>query len=269
MTRVEQCFANLRAAGEGALVCFVVAGDPDMETTRRTVLDLERAGADIVELGVPFSDPIADGPTIQAASMRALKAGATVSRVLDLVRSLRQESEVPIVLMTYYNPILKYGLQRFACDAASAGVDGVIVTDLTPEEAGPWKACADQAALNTIFLLAPTSTLQRIERVASLASGFIYCVSRTGVTGARPEMAEGLRELIQLIRSKTNTPIAVGFGISRPEHVREVCELAEGAVVGSALIDLASRRCEMGEFSQRLRSQVSELKSGTRPSGVP
>lgn len=264
MSRIDERFARLRDAGEKALVCFVTAGDPNLETTRRIVLELEKAGADIVELGVPFSDPIADGPSIQASSMRALESGTNVPAVLDLVRAIREESELPLVLMAYYNPLQKYGVDRFAADAADAGVDGAIVTDLTPEEAGQWKAVADRAGMNTIFLLAPTSTDARIERVASLASGFIYCVSRTGVTGARKEMAQGVRELVDRIRAKTEKPIAVGFGISKPEHVREICEYADGAVVGSLLVDLIAAKAGARTLLGEIRNLVSLLKAGTK-----
>lgn len=263
MSRVDERFASLRASGEGALICFVMAGDPDIETTRRVVLELERAGADIIELGIPFSDPIADGPTIQASSMRALEAGTNVSAVLDLVRAIRRESELPLVLMSYYNPILYYGLQQFAADIADAGVDGVIATDLTPEEAAEWKTAADGNEIDTIFLLAPTSTDTRIEKVANLASGFIYCVSRTGVTGARPDMAGGIRELVGRIRAKTSMPVAVGFGVSKPEHVREVCGYADGVVAGSVVVDLIAARAGAPELLSDVSALAQALKTGT------
>ena len=264
MSRIGRRFTDLKGSGEGALICFVTAGDPDIGTTQRIVLELERAGADVVELGIPFSDPIADGPSIQAASMRALEHGVNVDAVLGLVRAIRRESELPIVLMTYYNPIMHYGVERFAKDAASAGADGVIITDLTPEESVAWKAAADGAGIDTIFLLAPTSTGPRIERVVGLASGFVYCVSRTGVTGARPQMAQGVRELVGSIRAKTDTPIAVGFGISKAEHVREVCEYADGAVVGSALVDLIAAKSGSEGLLEGIRELVSALKSGAK-----
>lgn len=264
MSRIDDCFTRLRASGEGALVCFVTAGDPNIDTTEDIVLELGQAGADIVELGIPFSDPIADGPSIQAASMRALEAGTNVIKVLDLVRSIRDKSDLPIVLMTYYNPVLRYGLRRFASEAVASGADGVIVTDLVPEEAQEWKTAADAAGLSTIFLLAPTSTEQRIAEVSKLASGFIYCVSRTGVTGARQEMAQGVRDLVARIRSKTDKPVVVGFGISSREHVQEVCEYADGAVVGSLLVDLIAEKAYSEALLPELRQAVSELKSGSR-----
>lgn len=263
MSRIDKCFARLKASGEKALVCFVTAGDPNLETTRQVVLEIEKAGADIVELGVPFSDPIADGPSIQASSMRALESGTTVPKVLDLVREIRKESELPLLLMTYYNLVEHYGLARFAHDAAEAGVDGMILSDLIPEEAKDWKSVADPSGINTIFLLAPTSTEPRIREVASLASGFIYCVSRTGVTGAQMEMAQGVRELVDRIRAGSNLPVAVGFGISKPEHVREVCGYADGAVVGSVLVNLIAEKAGSPSLLDEVRHLVSALKAGT------
>jgi len=263
MSRIDDRFARLRDSGGKALICFVTAGDPNLETTRQVVLGLEKAGADIVELGVPFSDPIADGPSIQASSMRALESGTNVPKVLDLVRAIRRESEIPLVLMTYYNLVMHYGIARFAEDASAAGVDGVILSDLTPEDAGEWKSAADVAGINTIFLLAPTSTADRIRRVAELASGFVYCVSRTGVTGARSEMAQGISELVGRIRAGTDMPIAVGFGISAPEHVREVCEYADGAVVGSVLVNLIAEKAGSRSLLDELNHLVSALKAAT------
>ncbi len=264
MTRVEKRLAELKASGEGGLICFVTAGDPDLETTRKVVLELDRAGADVVELGIPFSDPIADGPSIQAASMRALEQGTNVSAVLDLVREVRRDSNVPITLMTYYNPIRQYGLERFARDASGAGADAAIVTDLTAEESEAWRAAAAEHGINTVFLLAPTSTNSRIERVVKLASGFIYCVSRTGVTGAQSQLAEGIEDLVERIRARSPLPIAVGFGISKPEHVAEVCSYADAAVVGSALVNLIADRAGTDGLFAEINRFVSALKNGAR-----
>lgn len=264
MSRITERFAALKQSNEGALICFVTAGDPSIEATRGIVLEAEKAGADIMEIGVPFSDPIADGPSIQLASMRALSNGVNVPAVLELVRSIRKDSELPIILMTYYNPVFRYGLERFASEAAEVGVDGVIVTDLTPEESAGWKSAASRSGIDTIFLLAPTSTDDRIDRVATLASGFVYCVSRTGVTGACPDMAQGVRELVERIRSKTDQPVAVGFGISKPEHVREVCEFTDGAVVGSVLVSLIGARAGTETLLGDVHTLVSSLKSGAR-----
>ena len=264
MSRIDEKFARLRASGEKALITFATAGDPNLETTYQLVLGMEQAGADIVELGVPFSDPIADGPTIQASSMRALESGTNVPKVLELVRSIRKNSELPLVLMTYYNLAEHYGLSKFAKDAAEAGVDGVILSDLIPEEVREWKPAADKAGVSTIFLLAPTSTNERIRKVAQLGSGFIYCVSRTGVTGAKAEMAQGVRELVSRIRAMTDKPVAVGFGISKPEHVREVCEYADGAVVGSVLVNLIAENAGKPELLREIGMLVSALKAGTK-----
>lgn len=263
MSRIDTCFARLKASGDKALICFVTAGDPDLEITKQIVLEAEKAGADIVELGVPFSDPIADGPSIQASSMRALDSGTTVPKVLDLVRDIRRASQLPLILMTYYNLVEHYGVERFARDAAEAGVDGMILSDLIPEEAGQWKPLADEAGLSTIFLLAPTSNESRVREVAKLASGFIYCVSRTGVTGAQMQMAEGVRDLVGRIRAGSDLPIAVGFGISKPEHVREVCEYADGAVVGSVLVNLIAQKAGSPDLLAEVNRLVLALKAGT------
>ncbi|MCS6862018.1 MAG: tryptophan synthase subunit alpha, partial [Abditibacteriales bacterium] len=218
MSQITERFAALRTRNEAGLVAFITAGDPNLETTAALVCEFARVGVDVVELGVPFSDPLADGPTIQAASERALKAGTTVEGVLSLVSGLRGEGvTIPIVLMTYYNPMLQFGLERFAQACAGAGVDGVIATDLPPEEGSRWIAAARAHRLDTIFLLAPTSTEARVEAVAKATTGFIYCVARLGVTGARDTVPEELGDLITRIRKHTSTPIAAGFGFSQPE----------------------------------------------------
>jgi tryptophan synthase alpha chain len=241
MSRISDRFRELRAAGRKALVVYLMAGDPDLETTGRLVERLESAGADVIELGVPFTDPLADGPVIQAANERALAAGVTLDAILDLVRRLRDRTRIPLLLMTYYNPIFRAGEAEVARRAVEAGVDGMLITDLPPEEAAEWKAAADAAGLDTIFLLAPTSTPERIRLGAGMASGFVYCVSRTGVTGAREELPKDLQALLERIRAGTDAPIAVGFGVSRPEHVRRIGEWCDGAVVGSAVVDLIAR----------------------------
>lgn len=269
MNRIDRCFAELKARGDKALVCFLTSGDPSFATTEELVSAIVRCGADIVELGVPFSDPLADGPSIQASSFRALQAGATVRGVLDSVRSIRatlrqaqQALDTPIVLMTYFNPLQKYGLAKFAADAASAGADGVILTDLPPEEAAEWKTAASDAGLATIFLLAPTSTKERIELAAKMGSGFIYCVSRTGVTGARSAMPTELRTLVETIKSASDLPVVVGFGISKPEHVGFVTEVADGAVVGSALINVIADHAGSGDLAKYAGDFVRSLKEG-------
>lgn len=235
-SRISRRFQELNGQGQTALVAYLMAGDPDLETTRELVLGLDRAGADVIELGVPFTDPLADGPVIQAANERALASGTTLDGILALVQELRGKTQIPILLMTYYNPIFRAGEADVAARAAAAGVDGFLITDLPPEEAEEWKQAANAAGLDTIFLLAPTSTDERISVAAKWACGFVYCVSRTGVTGQRPELPEDLQHLLKRIRDRTDQPIAVGFGVSSAEHVRQIGQWAQGAVVGSAIV---------------------------------
>src|ERR1700740_1255729 len=234
-TRITRRFAELRAAGELGIVAYITAGDPTLDATLRFVLALAEAGADVIELGVPFSDPLADGPTIQRASERALKAGTTLAGVLELVRRIRQSSQVPLVLFSYYNPILQMGLEKFASAAATAGADGVLATDLTPEEADDYRRILAAHHLDTIFLGAPTSTDERLAKIAVCSSGFLYLISRTGVTGAKDALPDDLPALLRRARAVTELPIAVGFGISLPGHVSVLGGLADAAVVGSAL----------------------------------
>lgn len=249
----------------------MTAGDPLPEHTADVVAALMDGGADVVELGIPFSDPLADGPTIQASSFRALQTGMTPPKVLDIVRQVRAtgREDVPIVLMGAWNPVLQYGLERFAREAVAAGADGTILTDLSPEEAGEWKRVSDAAGLDTIFLLAPTSTPARMALVGKMASGFVYCVSRTGVTGARGDVPEELPGLIAAIRSYADgLPVCVGFGISKPENVAAITAYADGAVVGSALVDLLHRERENPNLLNIARDFVAALKAPTRPEGV-
>jgi tryptophan synthase alpha chain len=263
VSRIGRRFDNLRARSEKALICFLTAGDPDLEATRSLALEMERAGVDVLEIGVPFSDPLADGASIQASSHRALARGTTVGRVLELVSEIRHESELPIVLMTYTNPAQRYGLERFAREAGEAGVDGVIMTDMPPEEATEWKPLAESAGLDTIFLLAPTSPASRIQSVAAAATGFVYCVSRTGVTGAQSDVPLELQNMISAVRAVTDKPVAVGFGVSSPDHVRQVCQWADGAVVGSAIIDLVARNGSNGKLVTEVGQFARSLKGGT------
>lgn len=240
-SRISRRFAELRARGETGLVIYIMAGDPDLETTRALILELERVGADIIELGVPFTDPLADGPSIQAANERALAEDVTLDKILALVSDIRTVSQIPILLMTYYNPIFRAGQERVARLAREAGVDGLLITDLPPEEAGEWKSAADAAGVDTIFLLAPTSNQERIDIAAANATGFVYCVSRTGVTGVQSELPTDLRGLLDRIRARTDSPIAVGFGVSKPEHVKQIGEWCAAAVVGSAVVNVIAR----------------------------
>jgi tryptophan synthase alpha chain len=264
MSRIVQRFEHLRAQKEGALIIFTVAGDPTPETSGQLLLEIADGGADIIELGVPFSDPLADGPAIQAASQRALGVGVTPDDVLAMAAELRRRRDLPIVLMTCYNPICQFGLRQFAEESAKAGVDGIIATDLPPEEADEWVAAARDHGIDTVFLLAPNSPMSRVKKVVDLATGFVYCVSRMGVTGARAELPADLKAFVLRVRGETTKPIAVGFGISRPEHVAEVCQVADGAVVGSALVSLIERERSSAGLARSVRALVGDLKAPTR-----
>ncbi|MBI4479826.1 MAG: tryptophan synthase subunit alpha [Acidobacteria bacterium] len=235
-TRIGPCWERLQTANGKALIGFVVAGDPDLPKSAEIVLALAQAGVDIIELGVPFSEPIADGAVIQRSGDRALRQGAYLPAILDLVKQIRRQSEVPLVLMTYLNPILRYGLERFAAHAVAGGTDGVLVTDLSVEEAGAYVSVMRQAGLDTIFLAAPTSTDERLKRVVEYSTGFVYAVSRAGTTGARDTLSSVISPLLARLRGLTSLPIAAGFGISRPEHLAALAPLADGVVVGSALV---------------------------------
>lgn len=261
MSRIADRFQTLRERGEKALVTFITAGDPDLATTEEAVLALERAGADLIELGVPFSDPMADGPTIQLSSERALAAGTTLPAILDLVKRLRTRTQIPIVLMGYFNPVFAYGAERFAADAAAAGVDALLVVDLPPEESAELKNATDSQGLDLIFLLTPTSDHSRVQAVSRLGSGFIYYVSVTGVTGARTSVADTLASRVTEVRAELNLPLVVGFGISTPEQAGKVAETADGVVVGSVLVKFFEKY-QGTELLQELGSFVSSLKAG-------
>jgi len=264
LTRISKRFAELRASGELGIVAYITAGDPSLDATRKFVLALAEAGADVIELGIPFSDPLADGPTIQRASERALKAGATLAGVLDLVRRIRQSSEVPLLLFGYYNPILQMGLEKFAAAASSAGADGVLVTDLTPEESGDYRRVLAAHHLDTVFLGAPTSTDDRLEKIAACSSGFLYLISRTGVTGEKDALPADLPALLRRARKVTQLPIAVGFGISQPGHVSVLGGLADAAVVGSALVSEIekSKSAAAAALAERIRAFKAAAQHG-------
>jgi len=236
MTRIADKFVALRLENRKAFIPYITAGDPDLETTARIILELEKSGADIIELGVPFSDPMADGPVIQRASERALRNGVRVSDCLNLVRRIRRQSEIPIVLFTYYNPLLSLSNGGLGGQLRDAGVDGVLVTDLVPEEADDFIRQMRAVDVDTIFLVAPTSTDARIKRIADVCSGFVYAVSRTGVTGVRQSLSDAASQLVERVRRFTDLPIAVGFGLSTPEQVAEVWQHADAAVVGSRIV---------------------------------
>jgi tryptophan synthase alpha chain len=260
-TRITARFNKLRDSGEMGLIPYLTAGDPSLAATESFVLALAGAGADVIELGVPFSDPVADGPTIQRAIERSLAAGTSLRGVLDLVRSLREKTEVPLMLFSYYNPVLQMGLERFAAEAAAAGADGALITDLTPEEAGDYRAAMHKHGLDTIFLAAPTSTDERLARIAEVSSGFLYVISRTGVTGAKDTLPDELPALIRRTRRATRLPIAVGFGVSLPVHVSLLGGLADAAVVGSALVEEIERAgSSVDAASQALAARVRLLK---------
>ena len=259
MSRIRDKFGELKRSGRGGFIPFITAGDPDLATTEGLLVELANAGADIIELGVPFSDPVADGEVIQRASDRALQNRTSVDDALKCVMNVRQRTDVPIVLFSYFNPLLQFGVDRLPEQASDAGVDGVLVTDLIPEEAQSWTETLRRRALDPIFLVAPTTSGERLARIAQQASGFIYAVSRAGVTGARNEMSRDAETLVKRVRSVTDLPIAVGFGISTAEQIREVWRFADAAVIGSVVVreieklgkspDLVKR---VGEFARSL-----------------
>ncbi len=263
-TRIFKRFADLRASGELGIVAYITAGDPLLEATLKFVLVLAEAGADVIELGVPFSDPLADGPTIQRASERALKSGTTLAGVLNLVRRIRQSSQVPLVLFSYYNPILQMGLEKFASATASAGADGVLATDLTPEESADYRRILAAHHLDTIFLGAPTSTDERLAKIAACSSGFLYLISRTGVTGAKDALPDDLPSLLRRARAVTHLPIAVGFGISLPVHVSVLGGLADAAVIGSALVSEIEKAPSIDAAASALAEKIRPLKDAAR-----
>lgn len=265
MGRIEAAFEKLKAQKKKALIPYIMAGDPDLETTRLLIQEIERSGADMLEVGVPFSDPIADGPAIQRASERAIRSGTTLKKVLALVKGLRKSGlSVPIIIMTYYNIIFQYGITRFPSDAVSSGIDGVIIPDLPPEEASEFLAHSRAPGLDTIFLLAPTSTQDRIKRVVASSTGFIYYVSMTGITGAKLNNVSEVKSRIPEIRQHTNAPIAVGFGISNEAEAKKLSGWADGVIVGSALVKLIESNSgkrilfsRVGKFIKGMKGAIS------------
>ena len=267
-TRIAKRFAELRASGELGIIAYITAGDPSLDATLKFVLALAEAGADVIELGIPFSDPLADGPTIQRASERALKAGTTLAGVLDLVRRIRQSNvpgnDVPLILFGYYNPIFQMGVEKFAAAARAAGADGVLVTDLTPEESVDYRRILAAHHLDTVFLGAPTSTDERLATISAVTSGFLYLISRTGVTGAKDSLPDDLPALLRRARAITNLPIAVGFGISLPGHVSVLGGLADAAVVGSALVNEIEKAESIDAAAAALDKRIRSLKEAAR-----
>jgi tryptophan synthase alpha chain len=260
MSRITAKFEQLRREGRKAFIPYITAGDPDLETTERLLLALAGAGADVIELGVPFSDPMADGPVIQRASERALKKPIGVADILPVVESARERSDVPILLFTYFNPLMRFFTGAAGDELKRAGVDGVLVTDLIPEEAEDFVAGMRQAGLDTVFLVAPTSTDERIKLIAEHSTGFIYVVARTGVTGMRESDSAQVRTLVERVRRYSNLPVAVGFGVSKPEHVRDVWSYADGAVVGSRLVSEIEEHLGSPQLVDRVAQLAQDLK---------
>lgn len=266
---IRQRFLELRSKGKKAFIPYIMAGYPSGKDTLRLFRVLEETGADIIELGVPFTDPLADGPVIQKASEEALRTGMNLSKTLELLREIRKNSTTPVVLMTYYNPVFKYGEERFVKDALMSGADGVIIPDLPPEESGPLRRFARSGGLDTIFLVAPTSTPQRLKLIAKNSTGFIYYVSITGITGSRLNLDGSQHGIIEFLRSITNKPIAIGFGISTPQEARLVAGFSDGVIVGSAIIKrLESGESELRKYLLELSSAIHETKSDSHGYGV-
>src|SRR5215467_11111025 len=260
MSRIADAFARIRSEGRPGLVTYTTAGDPDLPRSAAILRALDRAGADVLEVGVPFSDPLADGPVIQRATERALAAGGSLRSALAMIEQIRPQVSAPIVVFSYANPLLRHGLDDFARRAAGAGVDGVLALDLPIEEAGGFRETLARSGLDTIFLLSPTTTDVRVRKAAQLGSGFLYGISRLGVTGARDQVAAGAAVMVRRIRAHTRLPIALGFGISRPEHVAEVASYADAAVVGSALVALVAEHRDSPELIERVEDYVRWLK---------
>ena len=264
MNRINAKFRELRDAGHTAFIAYITAGDPSLDVTGELVLALERAGTDVIELGIPFSDPLADGPVNQAAAERALKHHVSLPDIVRFMAGLRKETSIPIVFFTYFNPIFAYGIEKFGQDAASAGVDGALVVDLPPEESKGYKAAMDAAGLSTVYLVAPTSTRARIRLIGVHSTGFVYYVSRTGVTGVRESVEDTVKPMVTEIRTFTDKPVAVGFGISKPEHVREVAQYADGVVVGSGIVRLIGELQGSADMVPEVSACARELAQATK-----
>jgi tryptophan synthase alpha chain len=264
MGRIKKTFAELKKRGEAALIPFITAGDPDLPTTLKIMRALERGGADCIELGIPFSDPTADGPTIQRSSERALRGPVSLPAIFRMVREFRAGSQVPVILFGYYNPIFCFGVEKFAREAAAAGVDGILCVDLPPEESGELQRWTDAAGLDLIFLLSPTSGPERVRRVARNGRGFIYYVSVTGVTGARRSMDDGVRAQVARVRKVSSLPVGVGFGISTPEQAAWIASFADAAVVGSALVERIEKTKGSDAKAKQAGRFIAQLKGAIR-----
>lgn len=264
MSRIEKKFHDLKIKKEKALIAYIMAGDPSLQETEGLIIELEKAGVDLIELGVPFSDPLADGPTIQKAAARALNNGTSLKDILSMVKRVRKGTNIPLILMSYYNPIFKYGEKQFVSDAIKAGIDGVIVPDLPPEEASDLIGFSREKGLDTIFLLAPTSGDDRINKICRSSTGFIYYVSLTGVTGAREGIAKDIGKMVKEIKSHTKIPVAVGFGISKPEQAKEVASFADGVIVGSAIVKVIEDNIGKTTMQKKVHDFVKSLKDGMK-----
>lgn len=262
MSRIETTFAELKESRETALIPFITAGDPDLAITAELILTLADAGADLIELGVPFSDPMADGPTIQAASERSLAAGTTLAGILQLVTDVRKKTQIPLILMGYYNPIFYYGSERFIRDAAAAGVDALLLVDLPPEEADEISAAMQESGIALITLLAPTTPRERMEHLAAVAQGYLYYVSMTGVTGAQKISPDDIRVAVEELKGMTDVPVGVGFGITTAADARAVGAFADGVVVGSALVKIIEENGQSEELLPKVAEFIVELKHG-------
>jgi tryptophan synthase alpha chain len=256
MSKIKQVFKQLKKTGKKAFIPYIMAGDPNLNASRRFISELEEAGADMIEIGVPFTDPLADGPTIQRASERALKEGITLRKVLAFVEEIRPDIKIPLILMTYYNPVFKYNTEMFVKEATRVGVDGIIIPDLIPDEADELIYFTKRHGLDTIFLLAPTSTEDRIKKAVRASTAFIYYVSITGITGAELSLNKLMRETFSKIKKMTTKPVAVGFGISNPEEASKVASFADGVIVGSAIVRLISEGKDIKEFAKSLRKAI-------------
>jgi tryptophan synthase alpha chain len=264
MGRIEKKFESLRDRKEKALIVYLTAGDPSLEITKKLIFGLEKAGVDILEIGVPFSDPTADGPVIQAASQRALKAGTTLEGVLDLVTEVRKVSEIPVVLFGYFNPIFSYGVKKFAHDTRKAGVDGVLVVDLPYEEAKELRIYTDAVGIDFISLMAPTTDEKRLRKIAAEATGFLYYISITGITGTAAPKIDNIKTEVEKIRKITKLPVAVGFGISKPQQAREIARFADGVVIGSAVVRLIDENKTNPDLVKIVSGYVSGIKKALR-----
>ncbi len=259
MNRIDNKFIQLRASGKKAFIAFLTAGDPDLAATEKLVLAFDRAGVDIVEIGVPFSDPLADGPTIQAASYRSLQKGTTLSAILALVARIRRKSAIPLALMTYYNPVFNFGEKKFAVQAKAAGVDGVIIPDLPLEEADAWRTAAAREGLAAVFLLAPTSGETRMASVVQASTGFIYYVSIAGITGARQAVPSEIVAKIRLAKTLTDKPVCVGFGVTTPAQAHAMARIADGVIVGSAIVKEINNNARSKDMPQQVARFVARL----------